>query len=81
MLGVFKESNARKIVTYSIDLIKQLQQDGHDVGKFCSIIKKNYKLISYINGENYAFMLPLATEIFNYQEMCRFIITVLSRFS
>ncbi|KAF2356784.1 FAD dependent oxidoreductase [Trinorchestia longiramus] len=31
-LGVFKSTMQRRIITHSIDLIKQLQRDGHDVG-------------------------------------------------
>ena len=33
MVGTFKSSSERKIVRYSVDLLKQLQLDGHDVGK------------------------------------------------
>lgn len=33
MLGVFKGTMQRRIITHSIDVIKQLQQDGHDVGE------------------------------------------------
>ncbi|XP_047741158.1 pyruvate dehydrogenase phosphatase regulatory subunit, mitochondrial [Hyalella azteca] len=32
MLGLFKDTMQRRVITHSIDLIKQLQQDGHDVG-------------------------------------------------
>lgn len=31
MLGLFKSASQRRIVNHSIDLIKQLQQDGHDL--------------------------------------------------
>ena len=32
VLGLFKPSSERQIVTYSVNLIKALQEDGHSLG-------------------------------------------------